>query len=138
MTYRPETLGYFIGQIRVPGRPRTMNQVERSHWKENARHRRAEREAAYHHWKQRLGARRELPKGLTITVQVRTKNFKRQDCGAAMPMIKATIDALIDGKWILDDGPDEIAQIIFRAPKGGHDSDDVLISLHAPLEQKLL
>ena len=130
-----ETTGRLVGQICIPGRPRTMNQVERSHWKENARRRRAEREAAHLQWRQHLGAPRPLPKELTVTVQVRTKNNVRQDCGAAMPMVKAVIDGLIDGKWIEDDGPEQVAQIIFRAPSTGHDDDDVLITLHAPLEQ---
>ena len=133
MTYTPTTTGYFLGQIRIPGRPRTMNQVERSHHQASARHRKQEREAAYHYWKQRLGVRRELPKGLTVTVQVRTKGGPQQDTMAAAPMVKAVIDGLIDGKWIPDDGPEWIAQIIFRAPTTGHDSDDTLITLHAPL-----
>ena len=133
MIYKPETTGYFVGQIRIPGRPRTMNQVRKAGWQENARHTKDEREAAYFHWRQRLGVPRLLPKGLTVTIQVRTKSNVRQDCGAAMPLVKAVIDGLIDGKWIEDDGPDWIAQIVFRAPSTGHDSDDTLISLHAPL-----
>ena len=126
---------YFVGQIRIPGRPRTMNDAERAHWRANATHRKTEREQAFVLWRKHLGVARQLPQGLVVSVQVRTQNKIVQDTGAAMPLVKAAIDGLIDGKWIPDDTPDWIAAITFKAPTTGHDSDDTLITIHAPTRQ---
>ena len=120
----------FVAQIRIPGRPWTLNQMMRSHWKATARKTKDAKEVAFVLWREQLGPPLPLPVPLVVSVSVRTRDKRKQDTAAAAPLVKAAIDALVAGDYIRDDTPDIIAEHRYLAPEGGYDSDDTLITLH--------
>ena len=92
-----------LAHIEIPGRAWTMNDAMRSHWRDNHRNTKELREAAFWYWRQALGPPKPGDKFLpllTVNVWPRYKDRRLADVGAAMPMLKAVIDGLVDTGWI--------------------------------------
>ena len=103
----------------------------RDHHYTNAKQTKAIRETAYWLFRQALGP---PPKGkwlplLTVNVWPRYKDRRLADVGAAMPMVKAVIDGLVDTKWLKDDSPEFVQRIIFHAPTWHHTDNSTYITL---------
>ena len=120
-----------LAGITIPGRPWTMNSALRSPW--NVAHQKTKklREDAFWYWRQALGP---CPPGkflplLTVNVWPRFTDRRLQDVGAAMPMLKAVIDGLVDTQWLKDDNPENIQRIIFHAPTWHHTENSTYITL---------
>ena len=121
-----------LAHIEIPGRAWTMNDAMRSHWRDNHRNTKELREAAFWYWRQALGPPKPGDKFLpllTVNVWPRYKDRRLADVGAAMPMLKAVIDGLVDTGWIRDDNPDHIQRIIFHSPTWHHSENSTYITL---------
>ena len=120
-----------LAGIEIPGRAWTMNDAMRSHWRDIHKQTKQLREDAFFWWRQALGPPKKgkhLPL-LTVNVWPRYKDRRLADVGAAMPMVKAVIDGLVDTQWLKDDNPDYIQRIIFHAPTWHHTENSTYISL---------
>ena len=120
-----------IAGIEIPGRPWTMNEALRSHWRDNHAKTKAYRETAFFLFRQALGPPKKgkfLPL-LTVNIWPRFTDRRLQDVGAAMPMLKAVIDGLVDTQWLKDDNPENIQRIIFHAPTWHHSENSTYITL---------
>ena len=119
-----------LARIVLPGRPWTMNAALRDSWQANSKRTRQIRTDSGWLWRQALGTDK-LPPGLTVAVAVRTKDKRRQDTGAAMPAVKAVIDALIDIGAVPDDDPRYIRQVRFAAPEIAAGRNETEVSVYA-------
>lgn len=107
-----------------------MNAALRDSWQANSKRTKQIRSDSGWLWRQALGTEK-LPAGLTVAVAVRTKDKRRQDTGAAMPAIKAVIDALIDVKAIPDDDPRYIREVRFTPPETNTGRNETEVSIYA-------
>lgn len=106
--------------IEHPERPWTTNFERGTHRWERARLTKAWREAFCYY-----AANERLPKLRSCEIVAEPWLANRrgmQDTGACHPAVKAAIDGLVDAGILVDDTPDIVTSITYRAPQVGRDA----------------
>lgn len=110
-----------------PGKPWLEN--ERIHHMERARRTKRWR-SDWHILGLAQPARPALPVVLVVDLDVARRAGKLPDPHAMSPSVKAAVDGLVDAGVLPNDGPNEVAAIVFRAAQWAA-RDAVGISVHA-------